>query len=119
MVCEVCQEMLFRHKGRIGSASQLQLNFWHHEKEEHVRDSARKTGCYICGIIYDRLQILDMERSEHAETQAGTEFLQASLRPFSRSRQSGLYRLDFCVKNARDSIASFVLKRNGMILGLN
>jgi hypothetical protein len=111
--------MLFRHKGRIGSGSQLQLNFWHHEKEEHVRDSAKETDCYICGIIYDRLPILDMRRSEHAKTRAGTGFLQASLRPFSRSRQSGLYRLDFKVKNAQDSIASFVLKHNGMTLGQN
>jgi hypothetical protein len=119
MVCKVCQEMLFRHKGRIGSGSQLQLNFWHHEKEENVKDSAKETGCYICGVIYDRLKILDMKRFGHAKTQADTEFLLASLRPFSRSRQSGPYRLDFKVKNSKDSIASFVLKHNGMAVWLH
>lgn len=114
MVCKICQDLLYGHKHRIGSGSQLQLKFWHHEKEENVRDSAEETGCYICGVIYDRLKILNMKRLGQAQNQADGEFLSASLRPFPGSKQSGLYRLDFKVKNAKDFIASFVLKRNGM-----
>ncbi|KIW49680.1 hypothetical protein PV05_11334 [Exophiala xenobiotica] len=112
MVCKVCEDMLSGHKGRRDSAvSQLQLSFWHHDKEDHVRASAKESECYLCRVIYDRLKALGLKtpsRKEKAITQS--QFLSASLRSIPRRPRT--YRLSFQITETRQSIANFVLQEN-------
>ncbi len=112
MVCKVCQDMLYDHKGRRGAAvSQLQLSFWHHNKEDDVSASARDE-CYLCCIIHDRLRALGLKTARrNKKAIAQGRFLSASLR--SIPRQPRTYRLSFQIAETGQSIASFVLQENG------
>jgi len=111
MVCKVCQDMLYGHKGRRDSGSQLPLSFWHHDTEENVKASAEEAGCYLCRVICDKLETLGVKLPPEG---AKSRFLSASLQRFPR--WSGVYRLDFKLEESKLAVASFVLKQNGMSL---
>ena len=109
MVCRVCHDMLYGHKGRKDSGSQLQLNFKHHARAKNLRDPATQTSCYLCRVIQERLEKLKI----NIDGDDRGEFLPASLSPSRRRRMTGLYHLDFRIEKKDLLVASFVLKQNG------
>ncbi|KIW27878.1 uncharacterized protein PV07_07576 [Cladophialophora immunda] len=110
MVCKVCHDMLYGHKGRRDSGSQLALSFWHHETAENVKAAAEDAECYLCRVIDEKLRDLD------ANSPVGPErnwFLCALLQRFPR--YNGVYRLDIKLEQSKTTVASFVLRQNGML----
>ncbi|KIW76494.1 hypothetical protein Z517_11240 [Fonsecaea pedrosoi CBS 271.37] len=107
MVCKVCHDMLYGHKGRRDSGSQLALSFWHHETAENVKAAAEDAECYLCRVIDEKLRDL------HINPPVGLErswFLCALLQRFPR--YNGVYRLDIKLEQTKTTVASFVLKQN-------
>jgi hypothetical protein len=111
MICKVCQDLLYGHKGRRDSASQLSLTFSHHESEENLREAAEAAECYICRIICEKLERLGEPGPSEVPM---SRFTSATLQRFPRPAEA--YRLDVRLERSEAVIASFVLKQNGMYL---
>ncbi|EXJ59980.1 hypothetical protein A1O7_04128 [Cladophialophora yegresii CBS 114405] len=111
MICKVCHDMLYDHKGREGltsGGSQLELNFKHHKKTKNLIGSVQQ-GCYLCRLIQERLESVNGNLDAY---DGSKPFLTARLKPFRRRRQTGLYPLDFFLEPNKVLVASFVLKQN-------
>jgi hypothetical protein len=110
MLCKICHDMLYDHKGRkAGLGSQLELSFKHHAKAKNLVDAAQK-GCYLCRITQERLESdsINLDAYDGAKP-----FLSTTLKPSSRRRNTGLYPLNFFLEPDKVLVASFVLKQNG------
>ncbi|EXJ73751.1 uncharacterized protein A1O5_03513 [Cladophialophora psammophila CBS 110553] len=107
MVCKVCHDMLYGHKGRRDSGSQLALSFWHHETAENVKAAADDAECYLCRVIDEKLGSVGLTRPAGPER---SWLLCALLQRFPR--YDGVYRLDIKLEQSKTTIASFVLRQN-------
>ena len=108
MVCRVCHDVLYSHKGRKSGATQLQLEFEHQATYQNLEDTANTNSCYICSVLRDKWRQAGIETLPDEPKGSSKKVLSATLKGFSN--RPGLYRLDFKAQPSGRVLASFAIK---------
>lgn len=114
MVCRTCQKTLTGKSSRAGSSTALYMIYRHHKNLADLKESAR-ANCFLCRIIWERLQIFQQSTSSgQIETSKGAYFTAYIRRDESNSQ---IYHLDFKLHlkdnpNLPKSVATFILLEN-------
>jgi len=111
MVCNVCKEMLEKHKNYRWKGT-YDLAFDHHPSQKSLQDSANE-NCCICRVLLSKFKARPEADHEPQDQPAGKKrepfFTQASL---SYNRQWSAYRLDVKLNERYnlERVGSFFLK---------